>query len=149
VPFGGKYRIIDFILSNFVNSEFMMYRSSQETTTIRWLTILAPKGMGPYKKNWRLADFISFFRSGSIRQFGKLSGTIDALHKSMHSIKRSRADYVILSGCNFICSMNYDDILKSHIERNADITAIYTNPREDVLNPSECPCSAWTPGADL
>jgi glucose-1-phosphate adenylyltransferase len=67
---------------------------------------------------------------------GNYLGTIDALYKSMHSIKRSRAEYVILTGSNIICSINYDELLKSHIERNADITAVYSNPREGVILPS-------------
>ena len=77
-----------------------------------------------------------FSTPGEVDNAGNYLGTIDALYKSMHSIKRSRADYVILTGSNFIYSINYDEVLKSHMERNADITVIYANPREGVMIPS-------------
>jgi glucose-1-phosphate adenylyltransferase len=80
-----------------------------------------------------------FSTPGAADHAGNYLGTIDALQKSMHSIKRSRAEYVILTGSNFICSMDYNEILKSHVERNADITAIYVNPREGITFPSGVP----------
>lgn len=137
VPFGGKYRIIDFILSNFVNSGI---HDLSVITRSNYHSLLDHLGAG---KDWDLTRKIGglrilspFSAPDSTDQSGSYLGTIDALHKSMHSIKRNRADYVIVTGSNFICSVNYDEILKSHIERNADITAIYANPREGVFLPS-------------
>ena len=138
VPLGGKYRIIDFILSNFVNSGI---HDVSIITRSNYHSLLDHLGAG---KDWDMTRKIGGLRilspfsapDTTDQSGGGYLGTIDALHKSMHSIKRNRADYVIISGSNFICSVNYDEILKSHVERNADITAIYANPREGVFLPS-------------
>lgn len=131
VPFGGKYRIIDFILSNFVNSG--IYDISIITRS-NFHSLIDHLGAG---KEWDLTRKIGglrilspFSNPGSVEGSGSYLGTIDALHKSMHSIKRSRADYVILTGSNVICGIDYEEILKSHIERNADISAIYVKPEQ-------------------
>lgn len=137
VPFGGKYRIVDFILSNFVNSGI---HDVSIITRNNYHSLVDHLGAG---KDWDLTRKIGglrilspFSAPGASDNSGNYLGTIDALHKSMHSIKRSMAEYVILTGSNIVCSINYEDILKSHVERNADITAIYANPREGVLLPS-------------
>jgi glucose-1-phosphate adenylyltransferase len=128
VPFGGKYRIIDFILSNYVNSG--IYDVSIITRN-NYHSLVDHLGAG---KEWDLTRkigglrILSPFSTPGVDSAGNFLGTIDALHKSMHSIRRSRADYVIIAGSNIICSINFDEVLKSHIERNADITAIYTQP---------------------
>ncbi|MBR0596520.1 glucose-1-phosphate adenylyltransferase subunit GlgD [Sinanaerobacter chloroacetimidivorans] len=127
LPFGGKYRIIDFILSNFVNSD--IYDVSIITRN-NYHSLIDHLGSG---KEWDLTR-----KRGGLRILSPLSnpgstdtgiyrGTLEALSKNMHSIKRSMAEYVILSGSNILCTMDYQDILKSHMERNADITAVYTN----------------------
>jgi glucose-1-phosphate adenylyltransferase len=140
VPIAGKYRIIDFILSNFVNSG--IYDISIITRN-NYHSLIDHLGAG---KEWDLTRKIGglrilspFSTPGSIDNSGNYLGTIDALYKSMHSIKRSMADYVILTGSNIICTIDYNDVLKNHIERNADITAVYTNPREGVFIPSGTP----------
>ncbi len=55
-----------------------------------------------------------FSSPGASDNTGNYLGTIDALHKSMHSIKRSMSDYVILTGSNIICSIDYEGIEKSY-----------------------------------
>lgn len=137
VPFGGKYRIIDFVLSSFVNSGI---HDVSIITRNNYHSLVDHLGAG---KEWDLTRKIGglrilspFSTPGSADHAGNYLGTIDALHKSMHSIKRSRSDYVILTGSNIICSIDYDEVLKYHVERNADITAIYANPRDGVHLPA-------------
>ncbi len=133
VPFGGKYRIIDFILSNFVNSGI---HEVSIITRNNYHSLIDHLGAG---KEWDLTRkigglrILSPFSNPGGTDNGTYLGTIDALSKNMHSIKRSMAEYVILTGSSFVCSMNYHDILKSHIERNADITAIYAKSTESEL----------------
>lgn len=140
VPFAGKYRIIDFILSNFVNSGI---HDISIITRNNYHSLIDHLGAG---KEWDLTRKIGglrilspFSTPGSSDNSGNYLGTIDALYKSMHSIKRSRAEYVIISGSNIICTIDYNDVLKSHIERNADITAVYSNPREGQPVPAGTP----------
>jgi len=126
IPFAGKYRIIDFILSNFVNSG--IYDISIIARN-NYHSLVDHLGAG---KEWDLTRKIGglrilspFSTPGAAENAGNYLGTIDALYKSMHSIKRSRAEYVILTGSNFVCSIDYGEVMKNHIEKNADITAIY------------------------
>lgn len=130
VPFGGKYRIIDFILSNFVNSGV---HEVSIITRNNYHSLIDHLGAG---KEWDLTRkigglrILSPFSNPGGTDNGTYLGTIDALSKNIHSIKRSLAEYVILSGSSFICSLDYNEILRSHIDRHADITAIYAKPRD-------------------
>lgn len=131
MPFAGKYRIVDFILSNFVNSG--IYDISIITRN-NYHSLVDHLGAG---KEWDLTRKLGglrilspFSTPGASENAGNYLGTIDALYKSMHSIKRSRAEYVILTGSNNVCSIDYEEVLKSHIERNADITALYSKLNE-------------------
>lgn len=140
VPFAGKYRIIDFILSNFVNSGI---HDISIITRNNYHSLADHLGAG---KEWDLTRKIGglrvlspFSNPGSIDHSGNYLGTIDALYQSMHSIRRSMADHVIISGSNIICTIDYNDVLKSHIDRNADITAVYTKPRDGAVLPSGTP----------
>lgn len=136
VPFGGKYRIIDFILSNFVNSGI---HDVSIITRNNYHSLIDHLGAGT---EWDLTRkigglrILSPFSNPGVMDTGTFLGTIDALSKNMHSIKRSMAEYVILSGSSFVCSISYEEVLKSHIERNADITAIYTYPKAGESPPA-------------
>ena len=140
VPFGGKYRIIDFILSNFVNSGI------HEVSIIarnNYNSLIDHVGAG---KEWDLTRKIGglrilspFSTPGATDNSGNYLGTIDALYKCMHSIKRSMAEYVIICGSSNIYTVNFEEIMKNHIERNADITAVYAKPREGEAIPQGIP----------
>ncbi|WP_051280186.1 glucose-1-phosphate adenylyltransferase subunit GlgD [Anaerovorax odorimutans] len=126
LPFGGKYRIIDFILSNYVNSAiydiFILTRNNYHS-------LVDHLGSG---KEWDLTRkrgglrILSPFSNPGSNETGVYKGTIEALSRNMHSIRRSMAEYIVISGSSILCQMNFQDILKSHIERNADITVAYT-----------------------
>ena len=136
VPFGGKYRAIDFTLSNFVNSG--IYDVSILTRN-NYHSLIDHLGAG---KEWDLTRkigglrILSPFSNPGVTDTGTYLGTIDALSKNMHSIKRSRADYVAITGSSILYNIDYNEVLKSHIERNADITAIYAKPKEGEFIPS-------------
>ena len=140
VPFGGKYRAIDFILSNFVNSG--IYDVSIITRN-NYHSLIDHLGAG---KEWDLTRKLGglrilspFSNPGVTDSTGTYLGTIDALSKNMHSIKRSRADYVAITGSSILYNIDYDEVMKSHIERNADITAIYARPQDGESMPSGIP----------
>lgn len=127
VPFGGKYRIIDFILSNYVNSGI---NDVSILTRNNYHSLVDHLGSG---KEWDMTR-----KRGGLRILSPLSnpgstdtgiyrGTLDAIAKNMHSIRRSISEYVIISGCSVIYSLDYNDVIRSHIENHADITAVYAN----------------------
>ncbi len=125
IPFGGRYRLIDFALSNMVNSDI---------TTVGLIThnnyqsLLDHIGTG---KDWDLAR-----RSGGIRILPPFitSGTrgddklyktrLEALVGVKNFVENCGADNIIISDCNMICNIDFSDALENHISNNADITII-------------------------
>ncbi len=133
VPVGGRYRIIDFILSNMVNSGII---NVGITTGYKHRSLTDHLGSG---KAWDMARkenglFILSPPEG-IAGGARLAGGIDYINSAMSYLKRSRQEYVLLSDCNTICNMNFEPVAEYHIEKNADITIIYTSI--DELAPTE------------
>lgn len=122
LPFGGRYRLIDFTLSNMRNSGIT---SIGVITKSNYQSLMNHLGSG---KEWDLSRkrgglfiFPPFGRTNS----GFYKNKIEALYGIMTFIKKSRFDYFIISDCDVICNMNWEPPLGYHISKNADITVIY------------------------
>ena len=125
LPIAGKYRIIDFILSGFVNSN--IYDISLLTTN-NYNSLMDHVGSG---KDWDLTRKIGGLRilspfAGENSHEGIYKGTLDALYRNLSSIKMSHAQQVVISGSSIVCDIDYRDIVEEHIKSDADITVIYT-----------------------
>jgi len=134
LPIGGKYRIIDFFLSNFVNNNI---HDVMIVTKNNYHSLIDHVDAG---KEWDLTRkrgglrIMTPFQSPENKSNEVYGTTIEALANHMHAIKRSLADYVILTRCNLINNIDYKDLLRQHIETNADITAVYTNNSDPSLS---------------
>ncbi len=121
VPFGGRYRLVDFPLSNMVNSGI---NKVGVITEPNYLSLMDHLGSG---KAWDL----SRKREGLylLPPFGTShrgsDGKIGSLNSINRFIKDSREDYVILSDCDIVCNINYKEALSFHIENSADVTVVY------------------------
>lgn len=126
VPFGGRYRLIDFALSNMVNSDITKVGI---ITHYNYQSLLDHVGTG---KDWDLAR-----RSGGIkilppfitaydaRGVDSLYNTrLEALMGVSNFINRCTEDVLVLSDCDVICNINLKDVLRQHEETNADITIV-------------------------
>lgn len=121
VMFGGRYRLIDFPLSNMVNSGIS---EVGVITKSNYQSLLDHLGSA---REWDLAR-----KKGGLYilpPFGNVESTlyrgrIEALYGAMSFIKHSRAKYVILSDCDVVTNINYKPIVAAHIESGADITAV-------------------------
>ncbi|GAQ95778.1 glucose-1-phosphate adenylyltransferase [Thermodesulfovibrio aggregans] len=119
VPFGARYRIVDFVLSNLVNSQIysiyllVQYKSQSLIEHIRqnwfftsvgsnhFVTVVPPQmRMGP---EW-------------------FQGTADAVFQNMGLIKEHKPDIVIIFGADHIYRMDIRQMIKFHIEKNAEVT---------------------------
>lgn len=125
IPFGGRYRLIDFALSNMVNSDI---------TTVGLIThnnyqsLLDHIGTG---KDWDLARrsggirILPPFITSATRGDDKLYKTrLEALIGVKNYVENCGADHVIISDCNMICNIDFSDALDNHIANNADVTII-------------------------
>lgn len=126
VPLAGKYRIIDFVLSNFVNSGI---HDVSVVARSCYHSLMDHLGAGEEwdlnRKRGGLRLLTPYGRTDNSAQ-GLYRGTVEALAANMHSFRRSMAEYVIISGTSILYSMDMNALLRSHIERNADITVVYT-----------------------
>ena len=121
IMFGGRYRLIDFPLSNMVNSGIS---EVGVITKSNYQSLLDHLGSA---REWDLAR-----KKGGLYilpPFGNVESTlyrgrIEALYGAMSFIKHSRAKYVVLSDCDVVTNIDYKPIVAAHIESGADITAV-------------------------
>ena len=134
IPFGGRYRLIDFELSNMVNSDITKVGV---ITNYNYQSLMDHIGTG---KDWDLAR-----RSGGIKLLPPFitaydsnknelmySSRLELLKGALSFIARSSEEYVVLTDCDRICNMDYQKILDRHIESRADITIV--THRKKVLD---------------
>ncbi|MEC0697249.1 glucose-1-phosphate adenylyltransferase subunit GlgD [Bacillus atrophaeus] len=122
IPFAGRYRLIDFMLSNMVNADI---RSVAIFPKYRYRSLMDHLGAG---KEWdlhRKKDGLFFFPSphlhheydefGSFRQF---SDHLDYFH-------RSSQQYAVITNSHTVCNIQFKYVLKRHQEAGCDITEVY------------------------
>ncbi len=121
VPFAGKYRIIDFALSNCVNSNIF---------DVLILTQYRPHSLNDHIERGRPWDLDRSFTGGvQILQPFKGSkdtdwyaGTADAVTQNINFVRRGRPDYVLILSGDHIYEMDYDVLVQYHRDKGADAT---------------------------
>ena len=141
VPFGGKYRIIDFPLSNCVNSGI---------ETVGVLTQYQPLELNDYIGNGQPWDLDSNNAGVHVlppyqkqKKTDWYKGTANAIYQNIPFIERYNPDYVVVLSGDHIYKMDYSKMLSFHKEKNAACTiAVYEVPmaeasRFGILNTNE------------
>ena len=122
VPFGGRYRLIDFPLSNMVNSGISKVGV---VTKSNFQSLMDHLGSG---KAWDLSrkrDGLFFLPPFGKQDQDISNSRIEALESIRHFLVTSKEDYVLLSDCDIVCNIPYHDVVETHIHNQADITAVY------------------------
>jgi glucose-1-phosphate adenylyltransferase len=130
VPFGGKYRIIDFALSNAVNSE--LYRVAV-LTQYRPHSLMEHLGIGePWDLNRRRPNGLQIWQPyRGRRDQDWYRGTADALHQNRNFIAADGSDTLLILSGDHIYKQDYRDLLRFHREKNADLTVAVMNVRPE------------------
>lgn len=134
VPFGSKYRIIDFALNNMINSEiFGMYVLTQ---------FKAQSLTEHIQRNWRfggvLSDYFITLAPAQMYLYEELGaewyrGTADAIYQNLHLIDNNDADLVAIFSGDHIYKMDISHMIDYHLEKGADVTiAAYPTPVADA-----------------
>lgn len=119
VPFGGLYRIIDFTLSNCINSNLRRVlvltqykaRSLDRHITAGWSFL--SRGLGEY------IDVLP----PQQRVHGHwYEGTADAIYQNIYTIEKEEPKYVLILAGDHIYKMNYEAMLREHLAHEADLT---------------------------
>src|SRR5215813_11494442 len=120
VPFGGKYRIVDFVLSNFINSGI---HSMYVLTQFKSQSLLQHLSDG-----WQLGGLLkSHFVipvPAQMRSTGETwyRGTSDAIHQNINLIEQSNPRLVAIFGADHIYRMNISSMVQYHEHKRADVT---------------------------
>ena len=129
VYFGGPYRIIDFVLSNSVNSGLRrifiatQYKSLSLNRHIRMGWNIVSEGLG---------EFIEILPPQKRVGEHWYLGTADAVYQNMYSIERESARHVVVLAGDHVYKMDYGKMLRAHEETGADVTiATIEVPIED------------------
>src|SRR6478672_2029263 len=120
VPFGGKYRIIDFTLSNCTNSGI---------DTVGVLTQYQPLVLNSYigigsawdldRINGGVTVLPPYTASSEVKWY---TGTASAVYQNLNYLEQYNPEYVLILSGDHIYKMNYEEMLEFHIEKSADAT---------------------------
>ena len=123
VPFGGRYRTIDFMLSDLVNTGiYNVGIIAQKNYHSLMDHLESGKEWDLHRKRdglFILPPFVTHDNTGVYR------GTVDAIRSCMGYIRRSSQKYVILMGSHTIYNTTYNEMIREHIASGADITIMY------------------------
>lgn len=122
IPFGGRYRLIDFPLSNMVNSGI---KEVGVITKSNYGSLLDHLGSG---REWDLSrknGGLHLLPPFSHVDSGMYRGRLEALNGVWDFVDHSSAEYVVMSDCDVVTTIDYKAALAFHEESEADITVIY------------------------
>ncbi len=118
VPFGGRYRIIDFVINNFINSGFFKIKvltQFKSNSLIEHIT-----------RTWRLVPEVGQYVDVVPAQMRKgpfwFRGTADAVFQNLELIFDERPEYVCVFGGDHIYKMDVNQMLQEHLANEADLT---------------------------
>lgn len=132
VPFAGKYRIIDFTLSNCVNSEIhnvIVLTQYQPVSLTEHIGVGTAWGLVPPDRSIRLLQ--PYLARDEGRDWYK--GTADAVYQNLDRIEAEDVEHVLVLSGDHIYKMDYAPMLEYHRENEADVTLAVTRLPEDDL----------------
>ncbi len=119
VPFGGKFRIIDFALSNCINSGF---RRIGVLTQYKSYSLIRHIQQGWGFLRGELGEFIELLPASQRIETSWYAGTADAVYQNLDIIRRYAPSYVLVLAGDHIYKMDYGPMLAYHVAQNADLT---------------------------
>ena len=134
VPFGGRYRIVDFMLSNMVNSG--IYRVGMLMKD-KYQSLIDHIGNA---KDWDLSRKnggvtmlppYSYSKKASPLVTGEYRGKIDALAGAIDFLQKNRADYVVIADGDIVANIPIDDVVAQHDAAGNEITMVVTKKVKD------------------
>lgn len=135
VPFGGRYRLIDFMLSNMVAGGIT---SVGVITKSNYKSLMDHLGSG---RDWDLArkrGGLVIIPPFALAASGLYHGRMEAIHAAHDFVTYSTADWFVLGDCNYIYNADIPDIVEYHVETGADITCVYQSMHLSDEQLSDC-----------
>ena len=130
VPFGGKFRIIDFPLSNCINSGIRRVGVATQYKSHSLMQHIQ-RGWGFLRGEFN--EFVELWPAQQRIEEQWYKGTADAVFQNLDIIRNIRAEYVLILAGDHIYKMDYGQMLASHVRNKADMTVACINvPIEDA-----------------
>ena len=129
IPFCGRYRLIDFALSNMVNSSITKVGV---ITKSNYQSLMDHLGSG---KDWALARHYGGLYI--LPPFGVLENNslyttrLEALKNVLGFLSKSTEDYVVMSDSDMVCNINFKPIIKKHVESGSTMTLVYVDKKRE------------------
>lgn len=123
LPFGGRYRLIDFTLSNLVNSgitQIGIITSSKYQSLMDH--IRQGRDWDLNRKNAGISVFPPFVYNNSSSDVYK--GKIEAIYSIRNFLERAKEDYVVIANCNIAANIDYEKVYEKHVESGAKLTVL-------------------------
>ncbi len=134
LPVAGRYRMIDFTLSNMVNSGI---RNVGVIMQKNYHSLMDHLGSG---KEWDLhtrQNGLFILPPFSTREsIGTEGGILEALRSNMNYLRRSRQELVVLVNSHTAMNTTFNDLIDFHVEKQADITLVYSKKAADEIEHS-------------
>jgi glucose-1-phosphate adenylyltransferase len=128
IPFCGKYRLIDFILSNMVNAGI---KNVGVFINNKLRSLMGQLGSG---KEWDLQrkqdGLIILPCENDLNRV--LRGDVEYLYKHLDYLNNSAQDYVLISNSNMVCNIDFKKVFDFHKQINADVTIVYKKEDENL-----------------
>lgn len=123
VPFGGQYLVIDFVMTNLMRSGV---RKIGILSQYRPSSLIEHIGSGEAWDFWGRDRFVKLLPpyQGSER-WDWYRGTADAIHQNHHIIESAGCEHVLVLSGDHVYRMDYRALYEEHIERGADLTAVF------------------------
>lgn len=128
LPYAGRYRQVDFSLSNMTNSGI---RHIGIITKNNYQSLMNHIGSG---QEWDLElmegglEYLTPFSTGKNSHY---RGKLEALHTAMNFLEYSKEEYVILADSGVLCAMDFRPVIEAHIASGADVTVVV---KEGICN---------------
>src|SRR5438132_531945 len=119
VPFGGLYRIVDFTLSNCINSNL---RRILVLTQYKARSLDRHLAAGWSFLSRELDEYIEVLPPQQRIDEHWYKGTADAIYQNIYSIEKANPRYVLILAGDHIYKMDYGDMIQAHLDRKADMT---------------------------
>src|SRR5437870_8252402 len=119
VPFGGLYRIIDFTLSNCINSGL---RKILVLTQYKARSLDRHLAAGWSFLSRQLDEYIEVLPPQQRLDETWYKGTADAIYQNIYTIEKTDPKYILVLAGDHIYKMDYEAMLRFHFERDADLT---------------------------
>ena len=119
VPFGGAYRIIDFTLSNCINSGL---RQILVLTQFKSASLDRHLNRGWNFLSHQLQEYINILPPQQRLDSQWYQGTADAVYQNIYSIEQANSEYIVILSGDHIYKMDYADLIQDHIQSQAVLT---------------------------